>query len=118
MTLVACSLPLVACFSQAWSLQLGAIDLDPGAKLGPTITHNLELSCDSQQLWPGCMFNFYCEAFHLVAFFISFMSSLTSRRISSIASAILFNCFVSIIFLSLFRVAPSVDYLRGQPLLC
>ena len=50
MALVACSLPLVPGLVQAWSLQLVAIDFDPGTKPGPGITHDLELSCDGQQL--------------------------------------------------------------------
>jgi len=31
---------------EAWCLQLLAIDLDPGAKLGPVMAHDLELSRD------------------------------------------------------------------------
>ena len=31
---------------EAWGLKLLTIDQDPGAKLGPTITHDLELSSD------------------------------------------------------------------------
>jgi len=50
MTLVACCLALVSWFVEAWRLQLGAIDQDPGTKLLPVITHDLELSCDGQQL--------------------------------------------------------------------
>jgi len=51
-TLGACSLPLVPGLPEAWGLQLGAIDLDPGAKLGPSIAHDLELRCDGLQLGP------------------------------------------------------------------
>jgi len=36
--------------SEAWSLQLLAIDLDPGAEALPIITHDLKLSCDGCQL--------------------------------------------------------------------
>ena len=86
---------------EVWRLELLAVDRDPGAILGPSIAHDLELQANGLKLGPWRVLNFYCELFHLAAFFISFMSSLTSRRISSIASAILFNCFVSIIFLSL-----------------
>jgi len=47
-------------------------------------------------------------SYSLAAFFISFMSSLTSRRISSIASAILFNCIVSIFpFINLSYIIPA-----------
>jgi len=35
---------------EAWSLQLLAVDRDPGAKALPGIAHDLELSCDGQQL--------------------------------------------------------------------
>ena len=48
--LVACCLSLVSCLRQAWRLQLLAIDPDPGAKLLPSIAHDLELSCDGLQL--------------------------------------------------------------------
>ena len=43
---------LAACprYPEAWGLKLLAIDLDPGAKLGPPITHDLKLSCDGLQL--------------------------------------------------------------------
>ena len=43
---------LAACprYPEAWGLKLGAIDQDPGAKLGPPITHDLKLSCDGLQL--------------------------------------------------------------------
>ena len=87
-------------FVERGRLQLLAIDHDPGAKALPVITHDFELSCDGQQLRFRGITYFYCEFFHLAAFFISFMSSLTSRNISSIASAILFNCFVSMLYLS------------------
>ena len=82
---------------EAWRLKLLAIDPDPWTKLGPSIAHDFELSCDGQQLGRRRMFNLYCELFH---FFLGSISFLTMRNISSIASAILFNCFVSIIFLS------------------
>jgi len=48
---------------EAWSLKLLTIDPDPGAKLGPVIAHDLELSCDGQQLGRRRMFNLYCELF-------------------------------------------------------
>jgi len=66
----ACCLPLVAWYPEAWSLQLLTIDQDPGAKLGPVIAHDLELSRDGQQLGVGRVFNFYCKLFHL---FLSFL---------------------------------------------
>jgi len=99
--LVACCLVLGPWFVELGRLQLLAVDHDPGAKALPVITHDLELSCDGLQLGRRGAANFYCEFFHFAAFFISFMSSLTSRRISSIASAILFSCFVSILYLFL-----------------
>ena len=46
----ACSLALGPWFVKAWSLKLLAIDHDPGAKALPGIAHDLELSCDGQQL--------------------------------------------------------------------
>ena len=50
MALAACCLVLGPWFAEAWRLQLLAIDRDPGAKVLPVITHDLELSCDGQQL--------------------------------------------------------------------
>jgi len=41
MALVACSLRLASWLSQAWSLQLVAIDFNPGAMSGPSIAHDL-----------------------------------------------------------------------------
>ena len=35
---------------EAWSLQLLAVDRDPGTKLRPGIAHDLQLSRDGQQL--------------------------------------------------------------------
>jgi len=49
-TLAACSLPLVPGLPQAWSLQLGAININPGAKLLPSIAHDLELQANGLQL--------------------------------------------------------------------
>jgi len=48
----ACSLSLAACpwYPEAWRLQLFIIDQDPGPESGPGIGHDLELSCDAQQL--------------------------------------------------------------------
>ena len=37
-------------YPEAWGLKLVAIDQYPGAKLGPSIAHDLELSCDGLQL--------------------------------------------------------------------
>ena len=70
MTLVACCLVLEPWFSQAWSLQLLAVDRDPWTKLLPVITHDLELSCDSQELAGGRVTYFYCEFFH-ISFIVS-----------------------------------------------
>ena len=55
---------------KAWSLQLLAVDHDPGAEALPVIGHDLELSCDGLKLWPGGVFNFYCELFH-ISFIVS-----------------------------------------------
>jgi len=41
---------LVARDPEAWSLQLVAIDHDPGTVLRPGVAHDLELSCDGLQL--------------------------------------------------------------------
>ena len=43
---------LAACpwYSKACCLKLVAIDHDPGTVLGPSIAHDLELSCDGLQL--------------------------------------------------------------------
>jgi len=46
MALGAWSLVLAAWLPQAWRLELGAIDHDPGTKALPVITHDLELSRD------------------------------------------------------------------------
>jgi len=88
-------------FVEAWSLKLLAIDPDPWAKLLPSIAHDLELQANGLQLLRRRVTYFYCEFFHLAASFMFSMSFFTSRRISSIASAILFNCFVSILYLFL-----------------
>ena len=50
MALAACCLWLVSWFVEAWRLELLAVDQDPGTKLGPSIAHDLELSCDGLQL--------------------------------------------------------------------
>jgi len=50
MALVACSLPLVSWLSQAWSLQLLAINKNLGTKLSPGVTHDLELQANGLQL--------------------------------------------------------------------
>jgi len=34
------------------------------------VAHDLELSCDGLKLWPGGVFNFYCELFH-ISFIVS-----------------------------------------------
>ena len=51
-------------FVKAWSLKLLAIDHDPGTEALPSIAHNLELSCDAQQLARCSVTYFYCEFFH------------------------------------------------------
>ena len=55
-------------FSQAWSLQLLAVDRDPGAKALPVITHDLELSCDGQELTRARVCYVYFELFHTFLF--------------------------------------------------
>ena len=59
MVLGACSLwlaasrPMLAACSgkpEAWSLQLLAVDRDPGTEALPVVAHNLELSGDGLQL--------------------------------------------------------------------
>ena len=67
-TLAACGLTLGPWFVELGCLQLLAVDHDPGAKLLPVIAHDLELSRDGQQLGLRCMFNFYCEFFHLLLY--------------------------------------------------
>ena len=47
-----------------------AIDRDPGAEALPVITHDLELSCDGQQLTGRRVTYFYCEFFH-ISFIVS-----------------------------------------------
>ena len=93
MTLAACGLLLAACagYPEAWSLHLLPVNFYLWPMFLPTIAHDLELSCDGLQLARGSVINFYCEFFHF--FFSGSISFFTSRNISSIASAILFNCF-------------------------
>ena len=54
---------------KAWSLQLLDVDHDPGSKLGPSIAHDLELSCDGQQLTRARVCYVYCEFFHFLSTF-------------------------------------------------
>ena len=68
MALAAWSLGLVPWFVKAWSLELLAIDPDPRSILGPTITHDLQLSRDGQELWSRGILNFYCKLFHTFLF--------------------------------------------------
>ena len=68
--LAACGLALVSWFVEAWRLQLLAIDQDPGSKLGPSIAHDLELSCDAQQLTRARVCYVYCEFFSQVTPYI------------------------------------------------
>ncbi len=71
MTLAACCLWLAAWLVKAWSLKLVAIDHYPGTKALPVIAHDLEFSCDGQQLAWSRVTNFYCEFFTHQAFSIS-----------------------------------------------
>ena len=57
-------------YSKAWRLKLLTIDHDPGAKLGPSIGHDLELSRDGRKLARVSVGYFYCEFFHI--FILSF----------------------------------------------
>jgi len=85
------------CHPERWRLHCLPVDCYSWSKLLPAIAHDLQLSCDGLQLTCGGVTNFYCEFFHLIpiSFFII-------RRISSKMSAILFNCSLSIIYLSCF----------------
>ena len=58
---------LAACpgYPEAWGLKLLTIDLDPGAKLGPVVGHDLEFSCDGLQLARACVTYFYFKLFHI-----------------------------------------------------
>ena len=57
-------------FVKAWSLELLAIDPDLGTEALPVVTHDLELSCDGQDL-AGCRVTyFYCKLFH-ISFIVS-----------------------------------------------
>ena len=95
---VSWSMLVASWYPEAWRLKLLAIDQDPGTMSGPGIAHDLKLERNRRQLRRRRMTYFYCEFLH---FFLGSMSFLTRRKISSIASAILFNCIVSIIFLSI-----------------
>ena len=53
------------CHPELQGLECSLVDRDPGPELRPGMTHDLELSCDGLELWPGGMFNFYCELFHI-----------------------------------------------------
>ena len=68
MALVCCS--LFVFFVELRRLQCSLVDRDPGTESGPSIAHDLELSRDGLQLWPGRVFNFYCELFH-ISFIVS-----------------------------------------------
>ena len=50
MALVACCLALGPWFMELGRLQLLAVDPDLGTEALPVITHDLELSCDGQEL--------------------------------------------------------------------
>ena len=69
MALVCCSFFFNFCLRQPelQGLECSLVDRDPGSKLGPSMAHDFELSCDGLQLWPRSVFNFYCELFHRLA---------------------------------------------------
>ena len=62
---MASGLALAPWFVKLGRLQLLAIDQDPRTILRPRIAHDLELSCDGQELWCRGILNFYCEFFHI-----------------------------------------------------
>ena len=79
---------LVSCFVKAWRLQLLAVDHDPGTKLGPSVAHDLELSCDGQQLARARVCYVYCEFFSQVAPYIVLESILQTSPNPSCGSPI------------------------------
>ena len=56
-------------------MKLVAIDIYPGTELGPSIAHDLELSCDGLQLARVSVGYFYCEFFSQVAPYIVWEST-------------------------------------------
>ena len=60
---------------EAWGLKLGAIDHDPGTKLGPVIAHNFELQANRRQLTRRRVANFYCVFFSQEAPYILLRSA-------------------------------------------
>ena len=98
-------------YPEAWSLKLVAIDQYPGTKLGPTIAHDLQFSCDGLELARWCVTNFYFELFHQ-CFLLTFRPCCTTNH-SALKSFIdmsliswasdgrdLFTCFTSFFFIS------------------
>ena len=98
MALLCCS--LVDCFSsglpELQGLECSLIDRDPWTEARPVMAHDLELSRDSLQLWPGCMFNFYCELFHLSFIFRSISPVLPLSSIGNLAESKTRNPFASL----------------------
>ncbi len=86
-------------------MHLLPVNFNLRAILLPGVAHDLELSCDGLQLARGSVTNFYCELFHF--FFSGSISFFTSRNISSIASAILFNClsFITVSYIILYLLS-------------
>ena len=72
MALVCCSFfsGLGHRYPELQGLECSLVDRDPGSKLRPGMAHDLELCCDGLKLWPGGVFNFYCELFH-ISFIVS-----------------------------------------------
>ena len=60
---------------ELWRLQLFTINLDPGAKALPVVSHDLELNRDGLQLSWRRVANFYCEFFSQVAPYILWQST-------------------------------------------
>ena len=66
---------LVARDPEAWSLQLLAIDQDPGTMLSPSVGHDLKVQANRRQLSRRRVANFYCEFFSQVAPYIPWQSA-------------------------------------------
>ena len=88
---VSWSMLVASWYSKAWRLKLLTIDHDPRTVLGPAIAHDLELSCDGQQLGRRRMFNLYCKLFHSISFIFSNRSLLSDFRTSGWSSSVIFE---------------------------
>jgi len=52
------------------------------------MTHDPELSCDGLKLWPGGVFNFYCELFHISFIVIAGTTSIMNSQQPAIKSIV------------------------------